>query len=471
MAQQSDFFQKKLSNTRSFRRQSGGSSGWIRGIVALLLLALGGFGVYRLFFASPNLEVNQEISQTSLFSLGQEVVLQGELKADGDIVRYTHTIADAQYAEPLAVKSKTVSLNDYAGIVEVTGIVEKFYQGFPIIEILAISGQKLGMYVDEMDTNVVLDKFSGMYLLSAGILFLPEFFDRYLLLNEGENGQILMQDIDTDREMTLNYFRCNATDPNRNCKGLVETFSQTAARSFVTANGDTYYKWGEINSRFVANGDWRGMFINDVADDDTVFALKDLIVFANANVMRNWVDIVPFRVCQDAGERLQRVGESSITLKQEGLIATIKGEGLSRGLECVVVVDFNLPMKGSLVSLTSFTGEIEQAVVQAPVEEVVPTTDKKADPATTDTSIVLSPATRNPNVPQFALQPEKGLTYNSSRGGYSLRFPSPSISYAASAVQENFGSAGLLCSYVINVIQYAHKDNLEISPSLRIYEC
>jgi hypothetical protein len=88
-----------------------------------------------------------------------------------------------------------------------------------------------------------------------------------------------------------------------------------------------------------------------------------------------------------------------------------------------------------------------------------------------DSSTILSPITRNPNVSQFPLNLEKGLKYTSSRGGYALHFPSPSISYAASAVQENFGSANLLCSYVINVIQYADKDNLEISPSLRIYEC
>ena len=86
-------------------------------------------------------------------------------------------------------------------------------------------------------------------------------------------------------------------------------------------------------------------------------------------------------------------------------------------------------------------------------------------------STVLSPVTRDPNVAQFPLNLEKGLRYTSSRGGYILGFPSANISYAASAVQENFGSASLLCSYVISVIQYANKDALEISPALRVYEC
>jgi hypothetical protein len=197
---------------------------------------------------------------------------------------------------------------------------------------------------NEPETDAVLDKNSGVYLLSAGILFLPEFFEQYLLLNEGENGQIQIQNLDTEQEIVLHYFRCNAADPNRNCKGLVETFSQTAARSFVTANGDTYYKQSEVNSWFIANGDWWGIFINDVPEE-TVFALKDLIVFANTNVMKNRMNFTPFRVCQNTEEKLQRVTTSSIALKQEGLIATIKGEGITHELDCVVSVDFSLPTK------------------------------------------------------------------------------------------------------------------------------
>jgi hypothetical protein len=146
--------------------------------------------------------------------------------------------------------------------------------------------------------------------------FLPAFFEEYLLLNEGENGQILIQDLETDQEIAINYFRCNVANPNRNCKGLVDTFSQTSARSFVTSNGDTYYKQSEVNSRFIANGDRWGVFINDVPED-TIMKLKDLIVFANAHVMKNWMDFSALRICQNADEKLQKITSSNITLKQE----------------------------------------------------------------------------------------------------------------------------------------------------------
>jgi hypothetical protein len=52
-----------------------------------------------------------------------------------------------------------------------------------------------------------------------------------------------------------------------------------------------------------------------------------------------------------------------------------------------------------------------------------------------------------------------------------LDFPSPSISFSVSPIKEDFGRNDVKCSYVINVIKYTEKENLEISPAIRIYEC
>jgi hypothetical protein len=250
-------------------------------------------------------------------------------------------------------------------------------------------------------------------LPEAGIHFLPAFFEEYLLLNEGENGQILLQDLETGTGIIINYFRCNAANPNRNCKGLVEMFSQTAAHSFVTANGDTYYKQSEVNSWFVANGDWWGIFINDVPEE-SVMKLKDLIVFANGKVMKNWLDFSAPRICQNAEEKLQKIVKSSFTLKQEGLVALIQGQGLTHSVECSVQVDFSLPQKGVLLSLTlgnvsSLTGTVTSG-------------EKKADNTPTspvsssgEVLVPTAPLVRDPTVAQFPLNIEKGLTYTSSR--------------------------------------------------------
>lgn len=277
----------------------------------------------------------------------------------------------------------------------------------------------------------------------------------------------MIQDLDTDQEIVLNYFRCNASNPDKNCKGLVDTFSQTSAKSFVTSNGDTYYKQSEVNSWFVANGDRWGVFINDVPEE-IVMKLKDVIVFANEKVIKNWISFSSSRVCQNAVEKLQKVTESSLMLKQEGLIANLKGVGVSHPVTCSVLVDFSLPNKGKLLEFT-VSNEGLAPVVEP---EVVVSSGSSESAVTGKNEVqVISPVVWDPNVEQFPLNIEKGLSYSSSRGGYVMKFPSANISYSVSAVKENFGQAGLSCSYVINVIKYSEKDSLEISPALRIYEC
>ncbi|GHV25676.1 hypothetical protein FACS1894176_04770 [Bacteroidia bacterium] len=140
MAERNDFFQKKMSNTRAFKRQSSHSYTWIRIVLGILILLGGGFLGYRIFFAPANLSNVSE--NTSQFSLGQEITLQGTLKADGDILTHTHTLTTETYGI-IGVKSKNINLGEYEGFVETIGIVEKFYQGDPIVEITALSGQKV----------------------------------------------------------------------------------------------------------------------------------------------------------------------------------------------------------------------------------------------------------------------------------------------------------------------------------------
>ena len=62
------------------------------------------------------------------------------------------------------------------------------------------------------------------------------------------------------------------------------------------------------------------------------------------------------------------------------------------------------------------------------------------------------------------------MIYTSSRG-YTLKFPSPNISYRTALESNDLGIAGTKCSAVIKVSAYANKDTVETNPSIRIWEC
>ena len=457
MDNKADFFQKKMAGNRSFSRKRKTSQTWIWILVIILLLVLW-LVLWKLFRAPANLNGADSENLNADFSLDEQVYLQWELKADGDIITHTHTIEDERYGK-IRIKSDLINLSDYAWFVELTGIVEKFYQGNPIIKVVALSGS-LAWSGD--NTNIVLDGNSWVYILWAWMQFLPSFFDEYVLLNEWENGEIHIQNIETEKEIVLNYFRCNPSDPNKNCKGLNETFANNNAQSFVTSEWDVYYKMSEAQSRFVSNWNRWGIFINDVSDD-VIFELKDLIKFANEKNINEWIKSRAASICQWEWEKMQKINNSEINLKQEWLIVTVSGDGMEKQMTCQILVDFSLPAKWKLQSLTIWDDVVVSEESQNEEEIKSEITWNIADAPISATSL-------DTNVPQFPIK-EEWLEYKSSRWGYTLKFPSSNISYSVSSVKENFGRSDVSCSYVINVIKYSDKENLEVSPAIRVYEC
>lgn len=460
MDNKADFFQKKMSNARSFTRQKKTSHIWIWIIVVILLLALW-LVWWKLFWAPANLNNYEEENNHVIdFSLWEQVYLQWEIKIEGNPAIFSYTIDDVNYGKIWLRSESWINLSDYAWFVELTGIVEKFYQGNPIIRVITLSGTLA--WSGKLDTNIDLDENWWVYILWAWIQLLPSFFDEYVLLNEWENGEIHIQNIETEKEIVLNYFRCNPSDPNKNCKWLNEAFANNNAQSFVTSEWDVYYKLSEAQSWFVSNGNRWWIFINDVSDD-VVFELKDLIKFANERNINEWIKSRAANICQWSWEKMQKINNSEINLKQEWLIVTVSWDGMEKQMTCQILVDFSLPAKWKLQNLTIWDDVVVSDEPQNEEELNTETTWNIVEAPISATSLDI-------NVPQFPVK-EEGLVYKSARWGYSLQFPSSNISYSVSSVKENFGRDDVNCTYVINVIKYSDKENLEISPAIRVYEC
>jgi hypothetical protein len=187
-----------------------------------------------------------------------------------------------------------------------------------------------------------------------------------------------------------------------------------------------------------------------------------LIKFANEKNVNEWVKIRAANICQWSWEKLQKVNNSEVSLKQEWLIVTVSGDWIEKEITCQILVDFSLPKKWQLQSLIIWNEVIPNETWDNEELQEMETWDVVETP--------ISAMSLDTNVPQFPIK-EEWLEYKSSRWWYSLQFPSSNISYSVSSVKENFGRDDINCYYVINVIQYSEKDNLEVSPSVRVYEC
>ncbi len=453
-----DYFQKKMSHPRSFARRQNRSRIWLRILFIILILC-----IWCLILFRSSLNSNEPNNAPFEFSLWEEVHLQWEIMVEGDIT-HMYTINDVNYWK-IWIKSDSIDLSSYVGYVELTWMVEKFYQWSPIVRVVNISGTLWdGINVVSNPNN------SSSYVPKAWILFLPEFYEKYLLKNDWENGKFIAENIESGKEIEIKYFRCNDANPDRNCKWLTETFINNKVQSFETSENDVYYK-NKDTEWFVANGERRGIYINNVSDD-IVFELKDLIKFANKKNIDEWIKTRAASICQWSWEMMQKINNSEVTLKQEWLIVTVSGDGMEKQMTCQILVDFSLPSKWQLQSLTIWDTVVISNETWSNEELNTETTWNIVEAPISATSL-------DTNVPQNPLKkecletPDKEgcLKYESVRWGYILNFPSSNISFSVSSVKENFGRNDVNCSYVINVIKYTDKENLEISPAVRIYEC
>jgi hypothetical protein len=100
------------------------------------------------------------------------------------------------------------------------------------------------------------------------------------------------------------------------------------------------------------------------------------------------------------------------------------------------LIDFSLPDKGKLLEFNVSNDSLTPPISES---EVIPNsgTNDAVDTDKNEVEVIV-PLEWNPNVEQFPLNVEKGLSYVSSRGGYTMKFPSANISYSVNAIKENF---------------------------------
>jgi hypothetical protein len=110
-------------------------------LLTLFLIIIGTFLLAFLLFKNfdriENLFVSSEEISTGL-QIGQEVILSGEIKDDGDLILYTHTLTLAD-ATMYGLKSRTLDLSMYSGRIDIQGVVEKEYNDMFIIEVNLVS--------------------------------------------------------------------------------------------------------------------------------------------------------------------------------------------------------------------------------------------------------------------------------------------------------------------------------------------
>jgi len=385
------------------------------------------------------------------FNVWDEFTFTWTITDDGDIINYTHILLSLEFGE-IGIKSSTINLNNYSDEVYLEGIVEKIYQGMPIISVDTIYSLDL---MDELLSWDILswDDLKSEYLANIWLYFDTKFFEKYSLINKWEEWILKIKNIDTNQITNISYFKCTTSINDQNCNRFNQMFATSSSQKFVDSLWTTYYKQPDINSWFFSNGSLLGYFVNDA--DDTIF--KDMVKyikivnskFVEKNILDN-IDIL----CWDSWKAIKKITENSILLKNNELYLSVKwNDGVESNLSCELKLDPTLKNMAKLVDL--------QVVGELKSEE-----DIKAE-SNWDTNVSYN---WDSNVTQFPINLEKSLEFTSRRG-HTFVFPSSNIAYVAQTSEEDFNQIGVNCFSVMNVVQYSDKEFVEQKWNVKVYEC
>lgn len=395
----------------------------------------------------------------SWLTIGQQVSIEGDLSQDGDFITHTHklyTLSNGVFG----LKSKTINMNQYTGMVSIEGIVDGERDGIYIIdvskiisEIQSLSGNVLSGIVQ---TGVISSQW--IYLPKAWVFFSPGFESEYSLQNSGENGQIKLTHTTTNQKVVINYFACKKWDPNKDCAQLQQTFSTANEKKFTTANGDVYYKLAEVNSWFVTNQWLFGYFINDIPEQE-VISLSNYIVLPTVQYVQS--SVVPHisSLCKQGNIVMTAATKSNLYLEKGIPVLKISGTWDNGTAECKIQLN---PSLSVLWTVSNFTYK-ENAVQTGQTTEIQPVVQHSS-------STPSQPLTVEAGVKQFAITLDKTTEFPSKRG-HTIIFPSKKVSYQSANISNDFGVKGVHCYVETDVIDFANKALLTTNPTVKVYEC
>ena len=130
----------------------------------------------------------------------------------------------------------------------------------------------------------------------------------------------------------------------------------------------------------------------------------------------------------------------------------------------MINIDFT-NAKGGVLAQFNVLNELDQENTEEVTEESQEAVEDNLQANTADIKF-----TYDPNVEQFAIEAQKPFIFTSNRG-HTISFPTQNIAFAQVELQEDVALSDMGCYAQQNVVSYPNKEQLEINPSVQIFEC
>lgn len=276
------------------------------------------------------------------------------------------------------------------------------------------------------------------------------------------SNSVVFTDSMSSGTATLTYFNCQANDPTRNCIAL--TSSSNAVDTFTSDEGIVFAK--QSDGSWIWSNDNTIWYKITTDDDQLFYDLSDVLIAVNKSYIESHISDIFQNYCYSSDSRM-----TSVTSMQTRNVADI----------WMTIVD-GLDIDGNKVTC-SISTTIEDGILMYDMTNYNQWSSNTISTGTittwsqdnNDTVSVTDTDKNNQDKPsQVWTAPavsSSGIVFNSTRGGYSVTFPSKNVLYQWSNVSTSLGLSDTNCYVDIWVKAYTDRDNSSIWNGVNIYEC
>ncbi len=425
---------------QQYRQPQKRSGKGVRVIAILFIIAILGGGLWYLSKLwqkveqiNPELPTNTTGWITSNRYVGRRVSLSGNISAVSS-TSYTHTLI-VDEDNQINIFSSSRDLNNYNGFVYIEWVVAKYEWWSYIVDVSAIGSSQ-----EDLETINLPSSNQTRILPEIGLKI--DLTNRTDITYNTVENTINLSAEGFSGTTKVEWFRCEPWTAWRDCDALSKEFSWG---SFVSAWGMTYSKW-ENGKRFAFNNAWVWYRVS-TESDAMLYKVSSALVPINENYAKTFLSQAQ-KLCTSLSTVTQNTVQKN-SLVEWNIILEGKATNGSPS-SCSVLIKFSQTWEALTLDKQSSTSS---------------TTTWGATPTTPSTTLPANTWSVAPVVTT------SGLTFTSTRGNYSIFYPSAKIAYNSVNVQEDLWIEKLNCYVRIDVKDYKDRDIAEIWPWVSIYEC
>lgn len=416
------------------------------------------------------------------------MLLDGTLESNENLSLYTHKmLVGSGY---FGIRSKTINLFDYTGVVTIKGNITDIMKDIPIISVSEIIGKTI-VQEQPFEYN---EKF---YYSQATQLWVNLSTAKGYTVQDDMAWTMSIidtQTVDQSEILKIVSFQCTDNDPIKDCKKLLESFSSDEQKSYTNSQGIKFYNLPETNTRVAIPSEQQQWYFVYPKNDEVFNVFISLIYIYTPQDIKDATK-KEISQCTTMSGSLQEIQQWIISYPNKRR-ASVRLEGLNEKQElwaCSFDVRLDATLESKLSSpwesITTLSPSPEHPKINTSIPTKVsfsgatntgswlPINNLALKPLTTWEKVIFASTGTKISIVQAWSGSEESETTkylwwlkHQSVRGYSLYYSKKWIKFYGQIIDNatNLDIPGINCSYKVSISPYTSTGD---AADVEVYEC